>query len=48
MIEMTANDEKQSHEPSVRSQRAKVARNKKAVGETGGELFLDKTRYWHI
>ena len=38
---------KQSYEPSVRSLRAKVARNGKSrVG--GGELFSDKSRYWHL
>ena len=36
-IEMTTNDKKQPHEPRVRSQRAKVARNGKSPGG-GGEL----------
>lgn len=50
-IEMTTNDKKQSHEPSVRSQRAKVARNGKSPGG-GGELVSARAdigiycQYW--
>ena len=41
MIEMTTNDEKQPHEPSVRSLRAKVARNGK---DRGGGQSCSRTR----
>ena len=50
-IEMTTIDKTQSHEPSVRSQRAKVARNGKSPGG-GGELVSARAdigtycQYW--
>ena len=41
------NDKIQSHEPSVRSQRAKVARNGKSRGQ-GKSFFSEKSRYFHL